>query len=92
MLKASWLARVAAFVVRRRVKPALADMRNIAAIVGGLAGEWVDAERPTVGEGLEAERSDRPEAIDVLIVGLLALIQAGAAAYLSRSDSCTSPH
>ena len=32
MLKASWQARVAAFVARRRVRPALADMRDIAAV------------------------------------------------------------
>ncbi len=64
-MQASWQARVAAFVVRRRVRPALADMRNIAAVrqafggtalpapravryqaatLGGVAGEWVQAE------------------------------------------------
>lgn len=68
-MKASWQARVAALVIRRRVRPALADMRDIAAvravfnkplpaargvrytpaIVGGVPGEWVeaDATRPT---------------------------------------------
>jgi cation diffusion facilitator CzcD-associated flavoprotein CzcO/acetyl esterase/lipase len=66
MTHASWQARLAAWVVRRRVKPALADMRNIAAVravfnaplsaakgvrytpasVGGVPGEWVDAEAP----------------------------------------------
>jgi cation diffusion facilitator CzcD-associated flavoprotein CzcO/acetyl esterase/lipase len=60
---ASWQARVAAFIVRRRVKPALGDMRDIGrvrkvfaaplpvprgvrytdAVVGGVAGEWVEA-------------------------------------------------
>jgi cation diffusion facilitator CzcD-associated flavoprotein CzcO/acetyl esterase/lipase len=69
MMKASWQARMAAFVVRRRVRPALADMRNIAAVraafgkplsaakgvrytpasVGGVAGEWVEAEAPATG-------------------------------------------
>ncbi len=64
MMKASWQARAAAFVVRRRVRPALADMRDIAAvraafgkplpaakgvrytpaIVGGVPGEWVEAD------------------------------------------------
>ena len=64
-MQASWQAHVAAFVVRRRVRPALADMRNIAAVrqafgghalpaakgvrytpatLGGVAGEWVEAE------------------------------------------------
>ncbi len=62
-MQPSWQARVATFVVRRRVKPALADMRDIAAVrkvfsqllpappgvrytpatLGGVAGEWVDA-------------------------------------------------
>ena len=65
-MQPSWQARVASFVVRRRVKPALADMRNISAVrqvfgqalpaprgvrytaatVGGVVGEWVDAEAP----------------------------------------------
>jgi monooxygenase len=69
MKKASWQARVAAFVVRRRVQPALADMRNIAAVrkafghplpaakglrytpatLGGVPGEWVEAEAATPG-------------------------------------------
>jgi monooxygenase len=72
MMKASWQARVAAFVVRRRVKPALADMRNIAAVraafgkplsaakgvrysaatVGGVSGEWVEAELPAGEEAV----------------------------------------
>ena len=62
-MSASWQARLAAFVVRRRVKPALADMRDIARVrrafdsplpaprgvrlrpdvIGGVAGEWVEA-------------------------------------------------
>ena len=65
-MQPSWQARVATFVVRRRVKPALADMRNIGAVrqvfsqtlpaprgvrytpatLGGVAGEWVEAEAP----------------------------------------------
>ena len=72
-MQASWQARVAAWVVRRRVKPALADMQNIAAVrqafggtalpaprgvryttatLGGVAGEWVEAETApgTAGE------------------------------------------
>ena len=32
MMRASWQAQLAALVVRRRVRPALADMRNIAAV------------------------------------------------------------
>ncbi|MEQ1683959.1 MAG: alpha/beta hydrolase fold domain-containing protein [Burkholderiaceae bacterium] len=64
-MKASWQARVAAFVIRRRVKPALGDFSDIArvraafgkllpvprgvryteAVVGGVPGEWVEAER-----------------------------------------------
>ena len=63
-MKASWQARVAAFLVRRRVKPALGDLSDIArvrrvfneplptppgarytaAVVGGVSGEWVEAE------------------------------------------------
>jgi cation diffusion facilitator CzcD-associated flavoprotein CzcO/acetyl esterase/lipase len=63
---ASWQARVAGFIVRRRVKPALGDMRDLhrvrsvfskrlpapsgvryrAAVVGGVAGEWVEADAP----------------------------------------------
>ena len=77
-MKASWQARVAAFVVRRRVRPALADMRNIAAVrqafggktlpapsgvryrpatLGGVAGEWVEAEAAAVPN---AATTDRP--------------------------------
>ncbi|MEO8807994.1 MAG: alpha/beta hydrolase fold domain-containing protein, partial [Burkholderiaceae bacterium] len=60
----SWQARVAAFIIRRRVKPALGDFSDIArvravfdaalpvprgvrytdAVVGGVPGEWVEAE------------------------------------------------
>jgi cation diffusion facilitator CzcD-associated flavoprotein CzcO/acetyl esterase/lipase len=67
VLKPSWRARLAAFVVRHRVKPALRDMRDIAAVravfdeplspgrgvrytpdrLGGLPGEWVEAEAPS---------------------------------------------
>ena len=63
-MSASWQARVAAYLVRRRVKPALGDMSDIARvrrafgaplpapggvryrddIVGGVKGEWVEAE------------------------------------------------
>ncbi len=63
-MKPSWQARVAAFVIRRRVKPALGDFSDIArvratfgtslpaprgvryteAVVGGVPGEWVEAE------------------------------------------------
>jgi cation diffusion facilitator CzcD-associated flavoprotein CzcO/acetyl esterase/lipase len=63
-MKASWQAHVAAYVIRRRVKPALGDFSDIArvratfgqplpaprgvrytsAVVGGVAGEWVEAE------------------------------------------------
>ena len=63
-MSASWQARVAAFVVRRRVKPALGDMSDIARVrrafgaplpapggvryrqdmLGGVPGEWVEAE------------------------------------------------
>jgi cation diffusion facilitator CzcD-associated flavoprotein CzcO/acetyl esterase/lipase len=69
MNKASWQARMAAAVVRRRVKPALADMRDIASVraafakplaaaqgvrytpacVGGVPGEWVEADAPGTG-------------------------------------------
>ena len=69
-MKASWQARVAAFVVRRRVRPGLGDMSDIARVrqvfshplptpkgvrysddtVGGVRGEWVEAEGATVGE------------------------------------------
>ena len=72
---ASWQARVAAFVVRRRVRPALADMRNIAAVrqafagtalpaakgvrytpatLGGVDGEWVQAEAAATTPGSSA--------------------------------------
>lgn len=64
-MKASWQARVAAFVIRHRVKPALGDFSDIAkvratfgktlpaprgvrytdAVIGGVPGEWVEAER-----------------------------------------------
>jgi cyclohexanone monooxygenase len=63
-MSASWQARVAAFVVRRRVKPVLGDMSDIARVrrafgaplpapggvryradtLGGVPGEWVEAE------------------------------------------------
>lgn len=63
-MKASWQARVATFLVRRRIKPRLGDMADIARVrqvfnqalpsprgvhyradtVGGVAGEWVQAE------------------------------------------------
>jgi cation diffusion facilitator CzcD-associated flavoprotein CzcO/acetyl esterase/lipase len=63
-MRPSWQARVAAFLVRRRVKPALGDFTDIArvrrvfaqplpspsgvrytdAVIGGVAGEWVEAE------------------------------------------------
>src|SRR5512145_321010 len=63
-MRASWQAHLAAFVVRRRVKPALGDLSDIARVrqafgaplpaprgvryrddtVGGVAGEWVEAE------------------------------------------------
>jgi monooxygenase len=63
-MKPSWQARVAAFIVRRRVRPALADLSDIArvrrvfdqplptpsgvrytdAVIGGVAGEWVEAD------------------------------------------------
>ncbi len=66
-MKASWQARVAAFVVRRRIKPRLGDMSDIASVrkvfshplpapkgvrytddtVGGVRGEWVEAEGAT---------------------------------------------
>jgi len=62
----SWQARVAAFVVRRRVRPRLGDMRDVErvrqvfnqplpaprgvrytdAVIGGVAGEWVEAKSP----------------------------------------------
>ncbi len=68
-MKPSWQARVAAFIVRRRVKPALGDLSDIArvrrvfdqplpvprgaryteALVGGVAGEWVEAEGAAAG-------------------------------------------
>ena len=68
-MKPSWQARVAAFIVRRRVKPALGDLSDIArvrrvfdqplpvprgaryteAVVGGVAGEWVEAEGAAAG-------------------------------------------
>ncbi len=64
-MKASWQARVASFIVRRRVKPALGDMSDLArvrrvfnsplpwprgvrfteGVVGGVRGEWVEAEQ-----------------------------------------------
>ncbi len=67
-MKASWQARVAAFIVRRRVKPQLGDMSDVArvrrvfdqtltpprgvrytdAVVGGVAGEWVEVQSPGV--------------------------------------------
>ena len=74
-MQASWQARLAAFVVRRRVRPALADMRNIAAVrqafagtvlpvakgvrytpatLGGVAGEWVQAEAAATTPGSSA--------------------------------------
>ena len=74
-MQASWQARVAAFVVRRRVRPALADMRNIAAVrqafggtvlpaakgvrytsatLGGVQGEWVEAEAAVTAPGSPA--------------------------------------
>ena len=63
-MSASWQARVAVFVVRRRVKPVLGDMSDIARVrgafgaplpapggvryrqdmLGGVPGEWVEAE------------------------------------------------
>jgi len=63
-MKVSWQARVATFVVRRRVKPQLGDLSDLArvrrvfdqplptprgvrytpAVVGGVAGEWVEAQ------------------------------------------------
>jgi cation diffusion facilitator CzcD-associated flavoprotein CzcO/acetyl esterase/lipase len=63
-MTASWQARVATFVIRRRVKPALGDFTDIArvrrtfgtplpaprgvrytqAVIGGVPGEWVEAE------------------------------------------------
>ena len=66
MKNASWQARLAAYVVRRRVKPKLANMRDIASVravfnqalhppkgvrysadtVGGVPGEWVQANAP----------------------------------------------
>ena len=66
----SWQARVATFIVRRRVRPALANMADIPSVrrafntplpaprgvrytpatVGGVAGEWVEAERPAAGD------------------------------------------
>jgi cation diffusion facilitator CzcD-associated flavoprotein CzcO/acetyl esterase/lipase len=69
MKKASWQAKVAAYVVRRRVKPRLANMRDIASVraafgtplpapkgvlytpveVGGVSGEWVQAQMPVEG-------------------------------------------
>ncbi len=69
MKNASWQARLAAYVVRRRVKPKLANMRDIASVravfnqalpapkgviysadtVGGVPGEWVQAELPMPG-------------------------------------------
>ena len=69
-MKASWQARVAAFIIRRRVKPALGDFTDIArvrrvfdaplpvprgvrytpAVLGGVAGEWVDAEAGVTAE------------------------------------------
>jgi monooxygenase len=64
-MTASWQARIATFIVRRRVKPALGDMSDLArvrrvfdsplpwprgvrfreAAVGGIRGEWVEAEQ-----------------------------------------------
>jgi len=69
-MKASWQARIAAFIIRRRVKPALGDFSDIArvravfdaalpaprgvrytdAVVGGVPGEWVEAERTGTAE------------------------------------------
>ena len=69
MKKASWQAKVAAYVVRRRVKPRLANMRDLASVraafgaplpapkgvlytsaeVGGVSGEWVQAQTPVSG-------------------------------------------
>ena len=66
-MKASWQARIAALIVRLRVKPALGDFTDIAglrrvmgtrlpaphgvsyteAVVGGVPGEWVQAESGT---------------------------------------------
>jgi cation diffusion facilitator CzcD-associated flavoprotein CzcO len=63
-MTASWQARVAAFIVRRRIRPALAHMADIASVrrvfdqplpaprgvrvteatIGGVPGEWVEAE------------------------------------------------
>jgi monooxygenase len=71
---ASWQARVAAFLVRRRVKPALGDMADIARVravfdqplpeprgvcyradvLGGVAGEWVEALAPVGGTATTA--------------------------------------
>ncbi len=68
-MKSSWQSRVAAFIVRRRVKPQLGDMSDIAkvrsvfsqalpaprgvrytdAVVGGVAGEWVQAKDARAG-------------------------------------------
>ena len=65
-MQASWRAHGAAWLVRRRIRPALANMQDIAAVrrafaqalpaargvryspasVGGVAGEWVQAEAP----------------------------------------------
>ena len=79
-MHASWQARVASFVVRRRVKPALADMRNLAAVrqvfnqplkppggvryteatLGGVAGEWVDAEGLAGATGMAGEAVSVP--------------------------------
>ncbi len=64
-MKASWQARVATFIIRRHVKPALGDFSDIArvratfgkplpaprgvrytdAVVGGVPGEWVEADK-----------------------------------------------
>ena len=63
-MSASWPTRIAAWLVRRRVKPALGDLSDVArvravfarplpaprgvrytpAVMGGVAGEWVEAE------------------------------------------------
>jgi len=65
----SWQARLATFIVRRRLKPALADMRDIQRVrrifnqpvpppkgvrytpaeMGGVPGEWVEAEQAVAG-------------------------------------------
>ena len=83
-MKSSWQSRVAAFIVRRRVKPRLGDLSDIAkvrsvfsqalpaprgvrytdAVVGGVAGEWVQAKDAATGVARGAATCAAPGAAD----------------------------